>query len=160
MSLFEEVVGQRFFLGTPSTVATTSLRVRGQAFILVAWCRPAPRSSLLRLLDSLRRLCCSTPLKGPLESAWCPSSGNTAQQHSRVRHRGSCSARASAGASRDDRLTVTMKPEAARAAFGPFGEQHQDTDAFFSAGATFICNLFFATGGAPATFATRCSQEV
>ena len=41
MSLFEEVVGQRIFLGTPSTVATTSLRVRGQAFILVAWCRPA-----------------------------------------------------------------------------------------------------------------------
>ncbi len=28
-------------------------------------------------------------------------------------------------ASRDDRLTVTMKPEVARAAFGPFGEQHQ-----------------------------------
>ena len=64
MSLFEEVVGQRFFLGTPSTVATPSLRVRGQAFILVAWCRPALRLSLLRLLDSLRRLCCSTPLKG------------------------------------------------------------------------------------------------
>ena len=61
---------------------------------------------------------------------------------------------------RDDRLTVTMKPEVARAAFGPFGEQHQDTDAFFSAGSTFICNLFFATGGAPATFATRCSQDV
>ena len=65
MSLFEEAVGQRFFLGTPSTVATTSLRVRGQAFIFVAWCRPALRSSLLRLLDSLRRFCCSTPLKGP-----------------------------------------------------------------------------------------------
>ena len=64
------------------------------------------------------------------------------------------------GASRDDHLTVTMRPEAARAAFGPFGEKHQDTDAFFSAGATFICNLFFATGGAPATFATRCSQDV
>ena len=45
MSLFEEVVGQRFFLGTPSTVATPSLRVRGQAFILVAWCRLALRSS-------------------------------------------------------------------------------------------------------------------
>ena len=48
-----------------------------------------------------------------------------------------------------------MKPEAARAAFGPFGEQHQDTDAFFSAGATFACNFFFAIGGAPATFTTR-----
>ena len=72
MSLFEEVVRLRFFLGTPSTVATTSLRVRGQAFILVAWCRPALRSSLLRLLDSVRRLCCSTPLTGPLENAWCP----------------------------------------------------------------------------------------
>ena len=34
MSLFEEVVGQRFLLGTPSTVATPSLR--GQAFMLVA----------------------------------------------------------------------------------------------------------------------------
>ena len=76
----------------PSTVGTPSLRVRGQAFILVAWCRPALRSSLLRLLDSVRRLCCSTPLTGPLENAWCPSSGNTAQQHSRVRHRGDCSA--------------------------------------------------------------------
>ena len=31
-------------------------------------------------------------------------------------------------ASSDDHLTVTMKPEVARAAFGPFEEQHQDTD--------------------------------
>jgi hypothetical protein len=30
-------------------------------------------------------------------------------------------------ASRDDRLTVTMKPEVARAAFSPFGEEHQET---------------------------------
>jgi hypothetical protein len=58
MSLFEEVVGQRFFLGTPSTVATTSLRVRGQAFSLEAWCRPALRSSrsLLRLLTQFAPL--------------------------------------------------------------------------------------------------------
>ncbi len=60
----------------------------------------------------------------------------------------------------DDSLTVNMKHEAARAAFGPFGVEHQDTDAFFTAGATFSCNLFFATGaGAPATYATRCSQD-
>ena len=61
-----------------------------------------------------------------------------------------------------DRLTVTMEPEEARAAFGPFGEQHQDTNAFFSASATFSCNLFLGItgGGAPATYATRCSQDV
>ena len=59
MSLFEEVIGQRFFLGTPSTVATPSLR--GQAFILVAVSSSpevvaaARQFALLVLLDTFKR---------------------------------------------------------------------------------------------------------
>lgn len=55
-------------------------------------------------------------------------------------------------------MLVTMKADAAKAAFGSFRAEHMEP-AFFEAGASFTCSLFFGKDSSlPCNYATRCSM--